>query len=235
MRAAGLSPAVHWMQANWPSRELRRERRDNRHALVALASTLRPDSSCIDVGAHTGDFLREMLRLAPEGRHIAFEPVPVFHKNLAREFPSVDVRNVALSDEVGSAEFSFFPDLPGLSGFRRTEAAQDGEPVRLEVRCDRLDDVLEADYVPSLIKIDVEGAELKVLRGASDLIHRHQPLLMLEHGRQSLVYGDTSEEVFELLASAGMRVFDLDGAGPYFRDGFVHLARSGECWNWLVR
>ena len=58
---------------------------------------------------------------------------------------------------------------------------------------------------------------------------------MLEHGRQSLAYGDTSDEVFELLASAGLRVFDFDGSGPYARGEFVRLARSGERWNWLVR
>lgn len=234
MRAAGLSQAVDWMQANWPSRELRRERRDNRHAVVALAAALRPDSSCIDVGAHTGNFLRHMLRVAPEGRHVAFEPVPAFHEQLVKEFPGVDVRNVALSDEAGTDEFSFFPDLPGLSGFRRTEAARNGEPVRLEVRCERLDDALDASYVPSLIKIDVEGAELKVLRGADELLSRHRPLVLLEHGRQSLAYGDTSEEVFDRLAAAGLRVFDLDGAGPYPREEFIRLARSGERWNWLA-
>jgi FkbM family methyltransferase len=234
MRAAGLSSVVGWMQANWPSRELRRERRDNRQAIVVLAAALRPDSSCVDVGAHTGDFLRHMLRLAPAGQHVAFEPVPAFYELLVQEFPDVDVRNVALSDEAGTTEFNYFPDLPGLSGFRRTEAAQDGKPVRLEVSCERLDDALDADYVPKLIKIDVEGAEHKVLRGASELLRRHRPLLLLEHGRQSLAYGDTSEEVFEVLASSGLRVFDLDGSGPYATGGFVRLARSGERWNWLV-
>jgi hypothetical protein len=103
------------------------------------------------------------------------------------------------------------------------------------VRCERLDDALDADYVPRLIKIDVEGAELKVLRGASVVLRRHRPLLLLEHGRQSLAYGDTSDEVFELIASAGLRVFDLDGSGPYARDEFARLARSGERWNWLAR
>ncbi len=70
-----------------------------------------------------------MVRLAPDGRHLAFEPVPASHARLASEFPGVDVRHAAASDTDGEAEFTVVPDLPSHSGLG--ERSYPGE-MRLE-------------------------------------------------------------------------------------------------------
>jgi hypothetical protein len=65
----------------------RREARD-RHAMsVLLAATLSRGAHTIDVGAHSGAVLREIVRIAPVGRHIAYEPIPQLAAQLAEEFP----------------------------------------------------------------------------------------------------------------------------------------------------
>ena len=66
-----------------------------------IAWNLYPDSSCVDVGAHQGAVLGEILRAAPQGRHIAYEPLPHLAEKLSQDFPQVEVRNAALADRAG--------------------------------------------------------------------------------------------------------------------------------------
>src|SRR4051794_584673 len=73
------------------SRESRRDRRDMRSLRLLMALTLAEDASCIDVGANLGTVLGDMVRFAPRGRHVAYEPLPELAAQLASEFPQVDV------------------------------------------------------------------------------------------------------------------------------------------------
>ena len=71
------------------------------HLRLLLAFSLSADSNCIDVGSHRGDVLREMVRLAPLGTHVAYEPVPESCAQLVAAFPQVDVRQAAASNVDG--------------------------------------------------------------------------------------------------------------------------------------
>ena len=98
------------------------------------------------------------------------------------------------------------------------------------MRTERLDDALPSGYVPALLKIDVEGAELEVLRGGGETIARHRPVVVFEHGAGSADhYGTAPADVWELLDGAGLRVSGLDGAGPFslaeFEDQFARAER----------
>jgi FkbM family methyltransferase len=192
---------------------------------LLLAFTLSPDSNCIDVGAHRGDVLRDMLRLAPQGRHIAYEPIPDLAAALAKEFPSADVRNAALSDSAGETSFVHVLSNPAYSGFREREYPGHEQLERINVRTERLDDALPDGYVPSFIKVDVEGAELQVFRGMAETLARHRPVVFFEHGQGAADrYGTMSSEVHDLLVGqAGLRIFDERGGGPYARDEFQDL------------
>jgi hypothetical protein len=128
-------------------------------------------------------------------------------------------------------------DAPEYSGLKeRTYPGYENSPRHeLEVRIERLDDVLPEDFRPALIKIDVEGAELQVMRGATDTLRRHLPIVVFEHGiGASDRYGSRPEDVHELLVSdLGMRIFDLDGEGPYTRDKFVDVFPA-PIWNFVA-
>jgi hypothetical protein len=99
----------------------------------------------------------------------------------------------------------------------------------------RLDDALDAGYAPDLLKIDVEGAEGLVLRGAQATLERHRPIVVFEHGAHAERFGMTSEEIHDLLVAAGLRVLDIDGGGPYSRTDFAARVRRGDLWTFVAR
>jgi len=210
--------------------------RDEHAMRVALATALRDDSNAIDVGANQGDTLEMILAVAPNGRHIAYEPIPGLAQQLATSYPQVDVRNAACSDEAGSAAFTHVLNAPAMSGLRQRAdlPAHAAQVEQITVQLDKLDDALPEDYVPSLVKIDVEGAELLVLRGAAETLARHRPFVIFEHGIGGAdLYGSKPGEVFDLLADCRLRVFDLEGEGPYTRDRFEAVFTE-PIWNFLA-
>jgi FkbM family methyltransferase len=210
---------------------VRRSMRDDAHLKAIMAAILRPDSNCLDIGANVGDLLAEMVRLAPAGRHIAYEPLPELARGLAERYPAVDVRNAAVSDQPGEATFYRDPRVRSESGLSPSAGA---EP--FTVRLEAVDRSLPAGYVPHLIKIDVEGAELAVLRGAVETLRRHRPHVALEHGSRALRFGTTHRMIHDLLAGElGMRIFDMDGGGPLAADEFDRVADPpGRLFNFIA-
>ena len=230
-RRAGAEPALRRVQYALSSAEQRRDRRDCRQVGLLLAYLLREDSNCIDAGANVGDVLRQIVRYAPRGRHVAFEPLPDLAAGLRVGFPAVDVREAALSDAAGTATFHRVRDGSARSSLRPTGAEEE----RLSVSVQRLDDALDAGYAPDLIKIDVEGAEGLLLRGARETLARHRPVVVFEHGAHAARFGTTSEEIHDLLAAAGLRLLDIDGGGPYSRTAFAARVRRGDLWTFVAR
>jgi FkbM family methyltransferase len=158
----------------------------------AVASAAGPDRVLYDVGAHIG--LVTCVWAKQGGRAIAFEPNPVNVDILQRVvelngLPHVAVRRVALADSEGSAKFvvnqssagtasagylaGVGGDVAGLS--RSNENA-------FSVDVTSIDRLLERGEVPppTVIKIDVEGAECAVVRGALAAIRTHRPTLIIE-------------------------------------------------------
>ncbi len=167
---------------------------------------------------------------------MAFEPIPELHAQLRAAFPSVDVRQRALSDTGGIEEFFFVKEADAYSGLRLRRdlgaAAASAETIQVPVA--RLDDEIPEDFAPTLIKIDVEGGEVNVVRGALETISRYGPVILFEHGANGAdLYGETSGELHDLLTNAGLRVFDLEGRGPHRRAEFEELVAK-PVWNYLA-
>jgi FkbM family methyltransferase len=214
-----------------------REGIDNRHLELLLGFVLAEDSNCIDVGANEGRFLRQMTERAPRGRHVAWEPLPELAQRLRDRFPGVDVHEAAVADAGAPATpYVKVQEDPAYSGL--IERAYPGEwhVETIDVRVERIDDVLAPEYAPTLIKIDVEGGELGVLRSAARTIAQHRPIIVFEHGLgASDRYGTTPEHIHDFLTGLGMRIFDLDAAGPLSREQFREIYDAGSRWNFLAR
>jgi FkbM family methyltransferase len=215
------------------SREARRDRRDMRRLRLLMALTLAEDACCVDVGANVGAVLREIVRFAPRGRHVAYEPLPELAEKLAREFPQVEVRNAAASDHVGEATFHRVKGRDTRSSLSALDFAE-ARIERFPVRVEDLDSSLPAGFVPALIKIDVEGAEEQVIRGAAETLSRHRPLVVFEHNLSARHFGTSSATLHGLLASAGLRIFDIDGQGPYDAAGLERRVSSGAIWTFVA-
>ncbi len=208
---------------------------DDEHTRLLIALALPAGSSCIDVGANVGSVLDDIVQAFPDGPHLAFEPLPELASALQQRFPDVDVRNVALSDHGGSAIFTRVVDAPGHS-FLGNAAPEDTPVERFEVPVVALDDALPHGFVPAFIKIDVEGAEEQVFRGMLGTLRAHRPLVVFEHGDHAARFGTTSATIHQLLCDdVGLRLFDIDGRGPFSRDAFTARVAEGDMWTWVAR
>jgi len=211
------------------------QRRDD-EGMSRVIAGLAPTANCIDVGAHKGDVLAQMIAAAPRGRHIAYEPLPHLHGELAARFPEVDVRCVALSNSSGSASFLHYREAEGWSGLRYRPLPGADTVAEIPVCLEVLDETLPAGYVPTLIKIDVEGAEQQVLEGALRTLKRHKPLVIFEHGHGAAeAYGTSPEDIYGLLVDdAGLRISGLDGGKSYSLAEFKEIFYSAERVNFLA-
>jgi FkbM family methyltransferase len=142
-----------------------------------------------DIGANVGFFAILAGRLVgPSGQVVCFEPLPSNVKSLRHnieinEFETFSVQQVALDDCDGVATLatSINQALGRFETLGRPDAAGD----TIEVSVKRLDTVVEELKLrpPSLIKIDVEGAEVRVLKGSTNVIEAAAPVLLIElHG-----------------------------------------------------
>jgi FkbM family methyltransferase len=179
--------------------------------VAVMARVLARGSNCIDVGCHRGAILDDVLRFAPDGMHFAFEPLPDLFALLGAKYanvPTVRLHELALSDAPGETTFQHVVTNPAYSGLKRRRYDRPNEQVvEITVKVARLDDVLPSGFDIRLVKIDVEGAELQVLRGGTGMLCRCRPFVVLEHGLgASDYYGTRPEQVFDLLSDCGLRV-----------------------------
>jgi FkbM family methyltransferase len=214
-----------------------RSRTDDNNLMLLLAFGLRRDSNCLDVGANEGLFLRDFRRIAPSGHHIAYEPLPNLAAKLAREYPEMDIRQRALSDEDGQSTFLHVldPKMEGYSCFtkcrgpKRDDLLRDVPTESITVTTERLDDHLPDGWLPQFVKIDVEGAERLVLEGAMRTFRLASPIIAFEHGWDP----DRSESIYKLICEdLGLRLFDMDGNGPLGSSEFFDGLRTR--WNWVA-
>ncbi len=215
---------------------VRRNRTDDINLKLLLRFGMHPTSNYLDVGANQGHFLQGVQELAPLGHHIAYEPIPNLCVKLAQRFPSVEIRQAALSDREGEAEFTHVlgPGNQGYStlvpgGLKERTCSGDLETQTILVRIERLDDHLPDSWLPQFMKIDVEGAERMVFKGAMNTLRRAKPVIAFEHGWDT----EGSEEIYSLICDdAGLRIFDMDGKGPLDRLQFFE--ELGTRWNWVA-
>lgn len=192
---------------------------------------LLPDSCCVDVGAHRGDILWHMVRLAPRGTHYAFEPIPSMAAELRRDFPEVTVIQAAVSDSAGRASFVHVENDPGYSGLRqRPYDRPDPVLTKLDVEVVRIDGVIKGRV--DFMKLDIEGGELHALRGATPIIETYRPVLVFEAGQGAAgQYGVDADAIFDFTSGMRYNISTmarwLDGGQPYTRATFAENWREG--------
>jgi FkbM family methyltransferase len=171
----------------------------------------------VDVGASWGLFSYHLARrVGKDGGLLSFEPHPANRlvlEKLAKARPQVRFRPVAVSDEAGSAEMQV-PVFGGRlvtaqSSIAHGFAGQLGVRVeKVPVPTVRLDDEVGETQI-DFIKIDVEGHELSVLRGAAVVLRKYLPPMLIEIEQRHLDH--PIADVFAEIAELGYSLYFIDG------------------------
>ena len=216
-RASFIGSALYWRGYHSPEVDL-------------LPRLLGPESVFIDLGANQGEFTVVAARCAVRGRVIAVEPAPTLRENLAVNLRLNGLENVtivpsAISDSAGV--MPLFVDERILEGYHNEGTASlwaggvRGRTVG-EVEVETLDAAVERLAVSriDLIKIDVEGAELAVLRGGRRSLQRFWPVMLIELSEENFnIAGYTTAELLSELGGLGYEVFLLGLEGRERRIG----------------
>lgn len=165
----------------WLGLRLRRELREGEPALRLLPALLGNGGTFVDIGGNLGVYASYACRYASEV-HI-FEPNPDLSDKLRTAFGNrASVHEIALSDQAGRVTFRIprrnRRDLHRHGSIEPRPAEEFSEVRTLEVNRRPLDDFAFPEI--STIKINVEGHELSVLRGAEGTLSRLRPAIILE-------------------------------------------------------
>lgn len=201
-------------------------------------SILRSGDVAIDCGAHKGRHTLPIAKLVGlTGRVYAFEPLrPIFERLVAATFgqDNIVAQNIALGEEETVSDFVYVPDFPEYSGFHERIYHDDSlvrQIIRVPVR--RLDQVVIASSV-RYIKIDAEGGDLKIIRGASQLIERTRPIVTFELGDNALRnYEYNSGDYYDFFVERMYKIFSITGI-EMNREMLMESSRDQNIWDYIA-
>lgn len=197
--------------------------------LRTLLQDVHPDGLLLDIGANEGGYTWLMRKHCPENTILAFEPIPALWTYTQQRYaadPRIDVWPLGVSDHVGV--------IPGVAcheawtlvapeGARRGRNAisieRDG-PGTFDMRVTTVDDVvaqrargLEYTERVDFLKIDTDGYERRVLRGARETLRRDRPPVLIELGYLVNDLGDSIDDFLRCIyQDLDYRLYTQDGA-----------------------
>ncbi len=203
-----------------------------------LIRNLKPGHCFLDIGAHDGYFsLLAGDLTGPDGKVFALEPArdsfSILKEN-SRAQKHINPIQKVVSDKTGKISFYEFPNL--FSEYNSVDARQyrnekwfeDFKPTEITIDTTSITDLtIEYRVVPNMIKIDVEGAELKVIEGGLPFFHNHNPIIAMEY--QGNKKGNHQyKTAIALLADLGYKMFiiGMDGKTIPVSDIDYHLNKN---------
>jgi FkbM family methyltransferase len=209
---------------------------------VFYESVLDYGMNAIDVGAHAGRHSVEMVRcVGNSGKVIAYEPIPDMYEALTKmrdESPelksSLVVHPYAISNHEGTIDFCLAADAPWYSGILERQYDTPTRVQHISVESHKLDNLVDESLTIHYIKIDTEGAEWEVLKGAEQLIERCRPYISFEFGECSYRnYQVDPNEVFEFFERLRYRVYDITG-NLLDKEEFSRSSVNQHVWDYLA-
>lgn len=195
----------------------------NSHSLAEdLLRTHKP-KVCFDIGAHKGGYFPFILDCCPETTIYAFEPVPMWYKEMEEKFgsdPRVVMNRMAISDRCFTMR-----DMQLYNGWTIASPEMKvplefcpGENEKFDVASITLDDYCSrAKLQPGFMKVDVDGYEQKFLTGSRKLLKEVHPFMMIELSYLMLRLGDSIEAWVKELLDLGYTFSSMDGKVAFTR------------------
>mgnify|MGYP001396682479 FL=1 len=202
---------------------------------------LEDESTFIDVGSHKGEVLELALKISKKGKHFAFEPIPYLFYKLNDKYGSkCEVLNYGLSDQKKQSSFQHVTTNPAYSGIKKRTYPKEEQVETIQIQLDTLDNQLKQHDRVDMIKIDVEGAELEVLRGAKKIIEKFHPIIVFEHGLGASDHYNTSpEDILNFFDDHQYQLFTLKGfiadEPALFRKEFIDFYLTNKEYYFLAK
>jgi FkbM family methyltransferase len=218
------------------------KRLTDRRELTTLRSLIRPGMVIADIGANVGFYAMEMAKsVGPQGRVLAFEPDPFTFRLLQERVNEGSLRNVetyqvALGETSGHA--TLYCSAYNRSDNRLSPSHTESHVEECEVDVRPLDEFLSArDIHIDGLKIDVQGNEERVLRGAEATLRRGVRWIWIEFSPLLLRgSGSDPERFLEKLDGLGMDLFEVKDRGDLqpLTNFLAHTNKIGSSYGDLV-
>jgi FkbM family methyltransferase len=174
----------------------------------------KPGQTFIDIGANIGIITVAMSMIAGhKGRVIACEPDPMTYRRLQALLKLNRCKNavsmqVLMMDACKESKF-YLSDAGGL-GVMSSIINKDRGLKEISLPGITIDKLLDEERCVDYIKIDAEGSDLKILRGANWTIKKHRPIVQVEvHGQYMPKLGDSAEELFLYMADRQYQIINI--------------------------
>lgn len=176
-------------------------------------------SSFCDIGANVGFYTLGALAVNPDIKILSFEPNIAVANRLSKNLSlkdrsgrgSVEIFNTALGEGEESGRTLFIPEFTGSGGASLKDLHPDeGKASEILISVTTLDFVIRDEPFIDLLKIDVEGFELSVIKGGINVIREHKPTIFIELLRKWMApFGSHPQDVLDLLMGLGYECFAI--------------------------
>ena len=200
---------------------------DERYVVTKLLKLITPGDICWDIGANIGFYTCLLAsRVADDGAVVAFEPAArtcgYLQENVSlNQFTNVTVVNKGLGNKQEQRHLHY--SEAGLAEGTASLKYANGRAASERVALDTVDSLLRELPVPDFIKIDVEGYQLEVLRGAEHCLKTYTPLLMAELKDVGETNHTDFSEIEQYVVSLGYRLYEI---GKYSLKRCEHISDS---------
>lgn len=206
-------------------------------------SILKLGDCCVDIGAHTGKHTFPMLECVGRSGHVlAFEPIPEKFAALKRKRDSagypeqtLELHNLCAGDADELIKFHYLPSDPGKSGIALRDRLVGKYADETEITCQMVRiDRMRPNIRPKFIKIDVEGAEMRVLNGMENIIEAARPVFHTELGIDTLIpNGASAHNFFQFAQKHRYRVIDVTGREIATADQFQDSISASGVYDYI--
>lgn len=186
--------------------------------IALFEQNVKPGDIVIDIGANMGYYtLVAARKTGPKGKVYAFEPDPdnfrLLQKNIAANgYINVMAINKAVGEKGGTVKL-FLSNEDNTGDFRTYNANDDRKS--LEVEMVTIDSVLRAEKKVDVIKIDIQGSEVKALKGAKEILKKSKQIIIFTEfwPRGLRQAGDSGKEYLKLLRGNGFEIWEIRDDG----------------------
>ncbi len=204
--------------------------KDDKGGIAYILQNIKAGQTVLDIGCHKAGYLYFMQqKVGSTGKVVAFEPQSLLHNYIKKiiavcNWKNVKVEHLALSDSKGVVTL-FIPSnkkskasSPGATIVNQTNT--ENIDITEQVNTNTLDDYCtENNLQPNLLKIDVEGNELRVLVGGIETIKKHKPKIIIECEARH-VGKEKVLETFKYLLQLGYKGYFIEDVNKIALDKF---------------